>query len=254
MNLNDIIEKFALPGVAAEQLRALNLKEDVLGDGVSMMSGHDQGVAYRFFPFTVLNEKKSKLLKYKYFDEVDMIEWLVDRRTKPVEIALRHYTDPNDPSKTIYKSELPETLLAFDEDGVCVGGQYQAAYERYKEGKSTPGLPLSKWGVLSDSNVATLAAAGIFSVEQLGAQPRGKIEGKFPQEIVDAFEQAIAWETSKDSRAVATKQSEELLKLHEQAAKRDAEIEELKAQVKAMANVRKPGQKRELVLKDASVD
>ena len=236
MNLNDIIEKFELPGVAADQLRAqaANIREVTLDDGVSMMSGHDRGVAYRFFTHTVLNEKKSKIVKYKHYDEVDMIEWLVDRRSKPTEIALRHFTDPSDPSKTIFKSELPEELLSFDDEGVCIGGAYKEAYDRFKSGRNSPGIPLSKWGVLSDAMVATLGAAGIFSVEQLAAQPRSKIEGKFPEEIVEAFEQAIIWETSKDSRAVASKQSEEILKLSEEVKLRDREMAELKAQVKAL--------------------
>jgi len=247
MNLNDVIENFALPGVAADQLRAqaANIKEVTLDDGVSMMSGHDRGVAYRFYTHTVLNDKKSKLVKYKHYDEVDMIEWLVDRRSKPTEIALRHFTDPSDPTKTIYRSELPEELLSFDEDGNCIGGLYKEAYDRFKSGRNAPGIPLSKWGVLSDSMVATLASAGIFSVEQLASQPRSKIEGKYPEEILNAFEQAIIWETSKDTRAVASKQSEEILRLSDEVKHRDRRMAELEAQVKALslATKKKPGRK-----------
>lgn len=210
-----LIDNYALPDGAYDALKRQNRRMEDLGDGVSRYSGQDRGVSFRFWIETVKNEVKSKAARFTVFDEVEMIEWTSDRYNKPTE-QVRF---------------LPAELLTFDIDGECIGGLYQDAYLRFKTGRKAPGLPLSKWGELSDSEVATLADAGIFTVEQFAAMPRDKIAGRYTQNFVDAFESAIQWVNGKQHRYQVEEQAEEILELRQAIAKRDRDLEELKEMI-----------------------
>lgn len=175
-----ILDGFILPGNAAADI-AQKMRAVDMGDGVSMMSGHDGAMSYRFFVHPEYNSVKSEELGYEVFDEIEMIEWLADRGTKPTE-QVRF---------------LPPALLSFNREGQAVRGKYLDSYLRFKEGKNAPGMPLNKWGVLSDGEVATLGAAGIFSVEQYAAMPKDRIAGRYPDNFVDAHSRAVQYVNGK---------------------------------------------------------
>jgi len=212
------LDNFPLPEVASEALRRRNLQSTSISDGVSRINGHDGGVAFRFFIHPVYNPIKSKAAKYEVFDEHEMIEWLKDRFQHPTE-QVRF---------------LPEELLRFDMQGECTGGMFKEAYDRFKNGQTAPGMPLSRWGVLADGEVASLASMGIFSVEQLAAQPRGKIEGRLPTPFVEAFERAIQYMNGREQRLVAEKQGDEILALQRENEEKDRKLSELQEQMKEL--------------------
>lgn len=215
---NGLLDKFQLPEGVAEDIAKQGLREVELESGVSrLMSGSDGGVAYRFFLHTEYNKMKSDAAGYEVFDEKDAIQWLVDRRTKPVELV----------------KFLPSELLSFNRHGELVGGRYKEAYERYLEGRAAPGIPLKSWGVLSDGEVASFEADGIFTVEQLAEQPDSKIEGVYPDSMVQAFHRAVQHVASKDMRAANDELHQKLL---EETAKNSKLEERLAALEEQIAN------------------
>lgn len=220
---SNFLDQFPLPEVASQQLRQQNRRANSLGDGVVDFAGHDQGVAYRFFNETEYRKEQSKILGYEKFENVEMIEWLIDRRNKPTE-QVRF---------------LPEELIRFDRDGEVVGGKYFESYKRFKDGLSAPGLLISKWGGLADTEVMTLAAYGIFSVEQFAAMPRGKIDGKFPIEILEAFERAIQYVNGKDARYESEQTAGKMLELAQANSKLESEMAELRKELLAKTKGKK---------------
>jgi len=236
----EMLEQFPLPEVAMENFRKQNYQSSKIDDGVDMFMAHDTGVSFRFFNHAEYNANKSKLVKYEAFDNITMIEWFVDKRNRVVEQV----------------KFLPKELLSLDEDGVCDGGKYQETYERWLTGVNSPGMPISKWGVLSDAEAATLASVGVFSVEQLAAQPRGKMEGKYSLEIVQAFERAIQYVAGKAGRVDLDKHADEILKLSKESAKKDEAIAVLQEQMAQLlardtdtdsAPKRSPGRPKKIV-------
>lgn len=219
----NFLDQFPLPEVASQALREQGRQAKMLGDGVIDFIGHDRGVAYRFFNLIEHNKEKSKILGYEKYDEEICIEWLIDRKNKPVErIRL-----------------LPEEMLRFDQDGEVVGGLYFESYKRFKDGLSAPGLSLAKWGVLPDTDVASLTHNGIFTVEQFAAMPRAKIEGKYPIEIIEAFERAIQYVNGKNGRDESEATANKLLELAAQNAKLQQQLDELKGEKKKVLKGKK---------------
>lgn len=217
--LNGILDNFVLPGVAHDALAKMGVRATEIESGVSrFISGHDKGVAYRFFVHTEYNATKSKAARYEVFDTEEMIEWLTDSKCKPTE-RIRM---------------LPPELLSIDPFTGEAGGRYAESYERFKKGMSAPGTSLGKWGVLSDAEIATLNANNVFSVEQFAAMPRAKIEGKFPQEFKEYFERAVQFVNGKEGRFETDKQAAEIMSLQAEKDKQARMIEELQAQVNAL--------------------
>lgn len=182
----NFLDNFALPEGAREDLLRARVGLQSIGDGVNVMSGHANGVAFRFFENAELNKEKSKKAKCSLFDKEDMIEWTKSKRSKPTE-------------KVRF---LPPELLQVDQESGEVTGHpaYVEAYKRYKAKMAAPGTPLDKWGALDSAEIATLAAAGIFSVEQFATSPRSKITGKFPKNIIEKFEEATYWMNGQQGR------------------------------------------------------
>ena len=206
------LDDFELPEGAAEDIAKQNLQAVQLQDGVTrFMSGHDGGVAYRFFEFSDYNIVKSKNLGYEVFEPVEMIEWLLDRKNKIPERV----------------SRLPEALLRFNKYGECSGGRYKESYMRYKEGKGAIGTPVTKWGILSDCEAASLTAEGIYTVEQFADYPTDRIEGVYPQNFVDAHERAKQFVAGKTNRDQNEKQGQKLAALEKQNQELLARLEEL---------------------------
>lgn len=217
-----LLDQFLLPDGAAEALRKQNRQLQSLGDGIAVSTaGFDTGVSYRFFIHSEYNKLKSKAAKYEKSNEIEMIEWHPDRYNKPTERV----------------KDLGPDLLEFDEEtGEAIGGRYAEAYKRWKAGVTSPGLPLSKWGVLSDGWVTTLAQHGVYSVEQFASMPRSKMDNFKDAEVREAFERAIEFVAMKEGRVQADKQAEEILELQKEKARQAQELEELKAQMKAFLN------------------
>lgn len=208
--LNDIFSNYALPQVAVDDLKRHQVQGRMVSDGVeTFLPENDKGLAYRFFVTTLENKARTKAVGLIRDDEVEMIEWIIDKDNRPTERVRM----------------LPPELLEFDEEGEVIGGKYKDSYLRFKQGAKSPGLPLTKWGVLSDGDVSALARIGIFSVEQLAATPRGKIEGKFYQDVVDAFEKAIMYVRGKDQSKGLDEAASKIISLEEQVAKLTAMLE-----------------------------
>lgn len=225
--LNGVLDNFVLPEVATQALAKFNVRASEIDSGVSrFISGHDKGVAFRFFVHPEYNAAKSKAAKYEVFDEIEMIEWMADTKCKPVERVRL----------------LPPELLSVDEFTGEPSGRYAEAYANFKKGLTAPGTPLTKWGILSDGEIATLNANQVWSVEQFAAMPRAKLEGKFPQEFHDYFERAVQFVNGKQGRADEMRRVEELLELQREKDRQARMIEELQAQVQALVNAAAPSE------------
>lgn len=215
-----MLSNFPIPQEALEGMKAQGFRANSLADGVDMFMAHDKGVSYKFGTHQEYNPIKSKKLGYSFYDNFEIITWYVDKREKHVE-QVRF---------------LPEQLLSFNSEGEAVGGQYLESYLAFKRGKGVEGMPLDKWGVLDDSLVASLKHDNIFSVEQFAAVPKSRIEGKYPLEVLEAYERANFYVAGKSQRIENDKTANELLKLKDESAKKDEAIKTLQAQMLALMN------------------
>lgn len=220
MDLGSLLDNSQMPGFefARDDIKAQVRQSQSLGNGVDFFSGHDGGVSFRFLTIAERNEVLSKKLGYAKFDPVELIQWFVDSKMKP----------------TARLTELPEELLSFDPITKEVqGGKYLSEYRNFKQGLSAPGLALSQWGELDQCDLETLVNSGIFSVEQLAAQPDDKIN-RFHDTIKEAFEKAAQFVNGKQNRVESEKIALELLevtqknsKLEDALAAQQAQIDEL---------------------------
>lgn len=214
MDINQITSIAHLPfgteAIVAEGMKGL--KASQLQDGVShLMSGHDGGLPYRFFEKATKNELKSEIAGYDVFDVDEVCEWTIDKRNKPCELL----------------RELPEQLIKFSRerrdpktDAVIeprkpIGGLYFDAYQRWKQNKETPGLPLSRWGYLDVGEVATLNAEGIFTVEQLAVVGDHKM-AIFPNQYREYQKKAQQFENAKDGHKAASEAATKMLEMQKQ--------------------------------------
>lgn len=233
---NGLLDQFELPEIARETLEAKFSAKPTGVNGAEMFMAHDSGVALRFFHHQEYSKQLSKQLKYEKFVSVPMIEWFVDADTKICERV--HFL----PDELLCFERIVTDVLRSDGKeniekttfGECIGGKLKESYDRFLKGVNSPGMPISKWGVLGDSECATLAAAGIFSVEQLAAQPRSKIVGKYPQEFVEAFERAIQYVAGKIARDDSEKNASEILKLQNENQKKDNALKLMQDQILEM--------------------
>lgn len=226
--MSNILDGFVLPQNVAEA----GAREDVakmsfqnIGDGVSVMSGFDKGISYRFLNIPVLNEAKSQEAGMDIFDEEESIEFFVDSKTKPV-YAIKF---------------LSPDRLRFNRRDEIVGGSFKDAYDKWKLGLDTPGLALEKWDVINYPMVKTFNSEGIFSVEQLGAMPRDAIVGRFQAPFVEAYEKAIQYVSNHDMAARSKEQVNKLLEVLDQ---QNSKIEALQAQISQNKPVRKVAAKK----------
>lgn len=210
MDTDAILNSFNLPGVASEQIRARKLGMNVGPDGVARLSSeHMGGLPFSFKNYVEYLPLESKKLRIERYQDVDIIEWTIDRGNK---IPARVTELPKELLEfevTGYRTAKPNKNPLFEDDeyahpiyGECIGGMLKEAYDRYKNGLSTPGLPLNKWGVLSDSDCASLASIGVFSVEQFAAMPTAKIKnGQWHKSVQDGYERAVYYVNGTGDRA-----------------------------------------------------
>lgn len=115
----------------------------------------EPGITIKFFKQAILMEHQTKIAQkanpkaMPIFDEVEMIEinLVGDKYSQIVQRADR------------YKHRWP------------------AAYDRFLEGKGTPGLSLDNWDQITPSLTAAFNSRGIFTVEQLATLPETNISG-----------------------------------------------------------------------------
>lgn len=183
---------------AKMQSKALN------GNGVDRhYSGHDNaGLAFRFFVFDEYNQLKSEATKtpsnpygVQIHDPLEMIEIFIDKKTRCHEKV----TDQ-------------------------VRWQYPEEYRRFKDGLEAPGTPLSKWGVVPSHEVATLAKAGIFTVEQLALQNADKIQNAFPKVFFDHFVRAQQFVAAKSGNVHLEETADKLVELQRNYAKMEQRL------------------------------
>ena len=204
----------AMPEVAQEEIVKRGINAVSIGEGVNRwaISGHDQGVAYFFKKDLIYNPTKSETEGYEVFDEMEQVYRIIDRKNIiPAPIKM-----------------LPRELLTFNRDGVCIGGKYKDSYLNWKNGLTAPGTSLRKWDVLSDSEVASLEADGIFTIEQYAEYPRDRLTSRYPQSFIDAHVRAGQWVAGKEMRAKAGEQATkmaELEALNKDLAERLAKLE-----------------------------
>jgi len=217
--MNTGVEQFlhAMPEEAREEISRIGVQAVSIGDGVNqiLMAGHDRGVAYRFFMHPVYNKTKSDELGYEVFEEEEMIEWTIDRKNRPTE----------------YVKFLPQALLQRNRDGEIIGGRYKDAYLAWKSGKSAPGTSLRKWGLLSDAQVASLEADGLFTVEQFSELDRARVTAKYPQEFVEAYERAGQFLAAQQVKASTGEMAERLKKVEEEKVELLARLAKLEAAI-----------------------
>lgn len=189
-------------------------------------AGHDKGISYRFFIATSPNKIKSEAFDIEIHDEVEMIEWYKDRKNKPTERV----------------TMLPPELLRFsrhknpDGSRECIGGKYKEDYLAFKAGRTSPGLPLSRWERLSLAQVNSLASAGIFTVQQFASLPRDRIEGRYPKDICEAFEDAIRFINGQKPLEDISKFAAEVASLKQESIKREQENKELREKLILLEN------------------
>lgn len=221
----NILDQYDFPQVAREDFISKGLIQKQIAPNVTefQMSGHDKGLAYRFFIEPVENEVKSKAADMDMNDEVEMIQWFKDRKNKPVERA----------------RFLPKELLKFNKFGECTGGLYQDAYLRFKQGLTTTGLPLERWNKVSIGQVATLKSEGIHTVEQFAALSSDRVEGRFPKDLVQAFNQAVHFVNKQNATADVKPFADEMLLMKQEMAKLRDQLQERNAQLEALASNKK---------------
>lgn len=227
------IENFygSMPEEAVQDISRMGVESISLGNGVSRieMAGHDKGVAYRFFIHPVYNPTKSDDVGYEVFDDIEMIEWLVDRKLKPTE-QIRH---------------LPPELLKWNRQGELVGGRYKEGYDSWKTGKEAVGTPLRRWGLLTDGQVASLEAEGIYTIEQYAELDRSKIASRYPDEFLEAHDRAEKW---LNARAHNEEKSEMTDRLKKAEAENAAMAERLAAlEAKLLERSEEPAPKKQVV-------
>lgn len=176
-----------------------------LDNGVARYSGHKKGLGFRFFVHKQYNPLKSKLLNREIYEEKEMIEYFIDKKTKG------HF-------------------LVDD----AIKREHYEAYDRFKRGLEAAGTPLNQWDALNYEEVVTLAKEGIFSVEQFATLPRSRVEGRFIPSIVEAFDRAIRFVATKHERVDLDKYAEEMKRMTEENNKTKLEMEALREQMKAL--------------------
>lgn len=197
-----------------------------------VMSGHDKGIAYRFFLTPVRSGVKSEEFDMEINDEIECIEWHVSRDFKPVErvtmigdallkFAKVKKVDNNGRTQMVLKKPLE-----------CVGGSFKEAYLAFKKGLSAAGLPLQRWDRLTLAQISSLNSLNIFTVQQFAAMPTERInDGRFPPDLIEAFHQAVQWVNGQKPMQDVQAYAEKVLLMKQELTKQQEEINKLKAEI-----------------------
>jgi len=207
------LDNFAFPIDAdIESLKAR--QEQRLGDGVGIYSGQDRGVGFKFYVHAEYNKLKSDLSGTEQWDKIEMIQFFVDKFSKPAERV-------NDEHRRKFKKE----------------------YDAWKAGLEAPGTALSTWAPCEVHQYKTLAGMGIFSVEQLAETPRGKLEGKVSADYLELHNRAIQYVNGQSGRVMASEYADKLAEQARENAKLRSDLDELKNLIHAQASMPESGKK-----------
>ena len=226
MTTPDILNQFAFPVEAAEDFARLGMTQRRINHSQTgtvsefNLSGHDRGLGYRFFILAEKNLMKSEAADMEINDEVEMVEWYKSKKEKPVE-RVRF---------------LPQQLLKFNKAGEVTGGLYKENYLRWKQGLGTEGLPLARWERATVGQVKTLESEGIFTVQQLAATDRQRVEGRFPKELVKLFHDAVHFVNAQAPMENIKGHTEEVLSLKQENSKLKDALTTLTEKVEQLAN------------------
>lgn len=255
---DNILNSYNFPPEAVEDLTKRGLVAKQLGNGVMTFEqgGHDKGIAYRFFIEPVVNPKKSLDNEIDEFDNVEMVQWFVNKKHQPVERV----------------EFLPDQLLKFRREKIryewgfglgkpiepreVIGGAYAEAYKAWKSGiASGAGTQLDRWGTLSPGDCASLNQEGIFTVEQLSSLPENRVNS-WPLRFQEAFQSAIKFVNRKNLIDTSI-YADQIAMLREEKAKLEQaqddmreEMKELRAAIKQSAPKR--GRPKKETVKDAA--
>lgn len=253
------LDNFPLPEIASQQLKAqiASGKRQIVevADGVQIdTAGHDAGNSYRFFYHEEHNKRKSEIAGFEVCDLIEMIQWDVDRRHKPVERV--HFL----PVELLQFRAGEPVVAGHNPDGSpifkpgpleCVGGKYADSYRRWKAGLTHTGTTLEKWGILEREEIFTLKHEGIYTVEQFAAKSDNYMKSKFGKHsnFMEAFDRAKQYVAGREIRANTDRLTDELILVKEEAAKRDAEhraqMEAMQQQLNALLQAQAPEKKKQ---------
>lgn len=230
--MNDsFLSQFRFPPEAMEDFINKGLTQKILDSGHGgtassfEMSGHDKGISYRFFLTPVKMEAASEEFDMELNKEVEMIEWNVTKKHRPVE---RVHMLPDQLLK-FRKEKCPNGTMLTKFPLECVGGALKEAYMRFREGKGALGLPLSQWNKCNQAQAATLVSEGIHTVEQLAARPRDSLD-RFPNEFKKLFEEAVHWVNAQTPMVDIQKNAEAMMELKQILARLSDENQVLREQ------------------------
>lgn len=212
-------------------------------DGVTVYSGADRGVPFRFFIYTPVLEHKSKTQGYKECDAIEAIEWLTSKSCHPTAL--------------LRPGHIPTELLEFDAHTIPqefhpehgyqintteyheqlrqlkpVGGLLYEAYVRWKEGRQAEGHLLSRCEWLGERDLATLNENGIFTLEQLAEYPPDRTR-RWSEHMRELQEQAIQELNKEEHMQKAQAEIAKLGDIEKMLAKLEAENKELRAKIEA---------------------
>ncbi len=226
---NDILNNFEFPPEAQRDFIDQGLQQKQLRPGVTEFQpqGSQNGIAHRFFIHAEKNTMKSEEVDMEINDEIEMVQFFKDRKNKPCHRV----------------TELPDQLLRFSKKRINIGdglyryefirdsdgnlevrgGSLAESYKAFKAGLGISGLPLERWERLSLAQVSTLKSEGIFTVQQFAALPVDRVEGRFPKDLIKAFNDAIHFCNAQDKKAEMKPYADELIALRK-------EVEELRAE------------------------
>lgn len=212
MNTPGIMDNFALPANveasgAREAVNKLMFKN--IDNGVSVMSGHEEGMPFRFLQVAVFNgwsprtkEEEIEAIEagrkwsdsnieaecvMPVYDDVDAVEFIYSRYRHPVQLV----------------KHLNRERIRFGIDGEIIGGSMAEDYKRWKEGLGPSGHSLELWHEISPGILKTLNSQNIFTVEQFASMPRNKVKEIFPKNIQLIFEHLVDYVSGKDATKVA---------------------------------------------------
>ncbi len=164
--------------------------------------GLANGQPFRFFQEDILSLKKSEEAGYEVYEKKDMVEFLLDAKSKN---ALR--CDPH-------------TFLAHPE--------ILADYRKWKEGKISNFTDIQEWAAISHGEMGMIIAAGFSTVEQIAEATKERIDelGVYGEAIRRKAEQHV---NSKKKAIRQEDQTNELIELKKQLADKNKEVSELSA-------------------------
>lgn len=212
MESSGIMDNFALPANveasgAREVVNKLTFKN--LDNGVSIMSGHEKGIPYRFLKVAIFNGWQPKTREEEQkaradgkvwsdsnierecvmpiYEDADAVEFIYSRYRHPVQLV----------------KHLNRDRMRFGIDGEIIGGSMAEDYKRWKDGLGPSGHSLELWHEITPGILKTLNSQNVFTVEQFASMSRDRVKEIFPKNVQLIFEHLVDYVSGKDAASVA---------------------------------------------------